>query len=104
MQHNSPLPRQTDNQAKLLEMFIHIPYSGKVWRAECLANLLFSSVWWKKVWQMNRSAKGLSMVITNLDGFSLANRRRLAKFAKLSPHQTFPLYGIKDCSMRCISK
>ena len=71
-----------------------IPYSGKVWRAECLANLLFSSVWRKKVWRINRSAKGLSMVTTNLDGFSLANRRRFAKFAKLSPRQTFLLYGI----------
>ena len=70
-----------------------LPYSGKVWRAECLANLLFSSVWRKKVWRMNISAKGLSMVTTNSDGFSLANRRRFAKFAKLSPHQTFPLYG-----------
>ena len=70
-----------------------LPYSGQVWRAECLANLLFSSVWRKKVWRINRSAKGLSMVTTNLDGFSLANRRRFAKFAKLSPRQTFPLYG-----------
>ena len=70
-----------------------VPYSGKVWRAECLANLLFSSVWWEKVWRMNRSAKGLSMVTTNLDGFSLANCRRFAKFTKLSPRQTFPLYG-----------
>ena len=34
------------------------------------------------------------MVTINLDGFSLANRRRFAKFAKLSPRQTFPLYGI----------
>ena len=33
---------------------------------------------------VNRSAKGLSMATTNLDGFSLANRRRFAKFAKLS--------------------
>ena len=47
----------------------------------------------EKVWRINRSAKGLSMVTTNLDGFSLANRRRFAKFAKLSPRQTFPLYG-----------
>ena len=70
-----------------------LPYSGKVWQAECLANLLFSSIWWKKVWQMNRSAKGLSMVTTNLDGFSLANRRRFAKFTELSPRQTFLLYG-----------
>ena len=76
----------------LVEKF-NILYSGKVWRAECLVNLLFSSVWRKKVWRMNRSAKGLSMVTTNLDGFSLVNRRRFAKFAKLSPRQTFPLYG-----------
>ena len=38
----------------------------------------------KKVWRMNRSAKGLLMVTTNLDGFSLANCRQLTKFAKLS--------------------
>ena len=76
---------------KILRVRSRIPYSGKVWRAECLANLLFSSVWRKKVWRMNRSAIGLSMVTINLDGFSLANRRR---FAKLSPRQTFPLYGI----------
>ena len=71
------------------------PYSGKVWRAECFTNLLFSSVWRKKVWRMNRSAKGLSMVTTNLDGFSLAKLRLFTKFAKLSPRQTFPLYGIQ---------
>ena len=39
---------------------------------------------------MNRSAKGLSIVTTNMDGFSLANRRR---FAKLLTCQTFPVYG-----------
>ena len=33
------------------------------------------------------------MVGINLDGFSLVNRLRFAKFAKLSPRQTFPLYG-----------
>ena len=59
-----------------------------------MANLLFLSVWRKKVWRMNRSAIGLSMVGINLDGFSLANRLRFAKFAKLSPRQTFPLYGM----------
>ena len=42
---------------------------------------------------MTRSAKGLSMITINLDGFSLANCRRFAKFVKLSPRQTFPLYG-----------
>ena len=46
-----------------------------VWQVECLANLLFSNVWQKKVWQMNRSAKGLLIVTTNLDGFSLVNHR-----------------------------
>ena len=34
------------------------------------------------------------MVTTNLDGFSLVNCRRFAKIAKLSPRQTFLLYGI----------
>ena len=63
-------------------MMYYIPYSGKVWRAECLANLLFLSVWRKKVWRMNRSAKGLSMVAINLDGFSLANRQRFAKLSR----------------------
>ena len=51
-----------------------MPYSGKVLWGECLANLLFSSVWQKKVWRMNRSAKGLS-IVTTLDDFSLANCR-----------------------------
>ena len=32
-----------------------------------------------------RSANRFLIVSTNLDGFSLANRRRFAKFAKLSP-------------------
>ena len=47
---------------------MYIPYSGKVWRAECLANVLLSSVWRKKIWRMNRSAKGLSMVTTTVRG------------------------------------
>ena len=39
-------------------------------------------------------AIGLWTVTTNLDGFSLANQRRFAKFAKLSPCQIFPLYSM----------
>ena len=35
------------------------------------------------------------MVSTNLDGFNLVNH---GQFAKLSPHQTFQLYGIKAFS------
>ena len=41
--------------------FHFIPYSGKIWQGECLANLLFSSVWRKKVWRISRSSKGLLM-------------------------------------------
>ena len=40
-----------------------------------------------------RSANRLLIVSANLNGFSLANRGRFAKFAKLSPRQPFPLYG-----------
>ena len=43
-------------------VFIGLPYSRKVWWVESLVNLLFSSVWQKKVWQMNRLAKGLLLV------------------------------------------
>ena len=71
-----------------------VSHSGKVWRGECLANSLFSSVWQKKVWRMNRSAKELLIVTTTLDGFSLANHRQFAKFVRLSVCQTFLLYGI----------
>ena len=44
------------------------------------------------------------MVTTNLDGFSLANHRRFAKFAKLSTRQTFPLYGTlcDECVHVCV--
>ena len=38
-------------------------------------------------------AKGLLIVTATLDGFSLANCRQFAKFAKLSTRQAFPLYG-----------
>ena len=29
-------------------LYHRVLYSGKVWQGECSANLLFSSVWWKK--------------------------------------------------------
>jgi len=47
-------------------------YSGKIWQGKSLANLLILSIWRRKVWQMNR----------------------FTKFAKLSSHQTLPLYGM----------
>ena len=37
---------------------------------------------------------GYLIVSTNLDGFSLVSHGQFAKFAKFSPHQTFPLYVI----------
>ena len=43
---------------------------------------------------MDRFSHKVIIISKNLDGFSLANHRRFAKFAKLSPCQTFPLYGI----------
>ena len=52
----------------------------------------------KEIWLINRSANRLLIVSTNLDGFSLANHERFAKFAKLSPRQTFQLYDIKACN------
>ena len=42
---------------------------------------------------MNRSGNGLSIVTTNLDGFSLANHGRFAKFAKLSRYTVFFYIG-----------
>ena len=53
-----------------------LPYSGKVWPG--------------KVWRINRSDDRLLIVSTNLVGFSLANHRWFAKFAKLSPPPNFP--------------
>ena len=71
-----------------------ILYGGKVWWGESLANWLVSSIWWKKIWRINRSANRLLIVSTNLDGFSLANHGRFTKFANVSPHQSFPPYSI----------
>ena len=48
-------------------------------------NLLFQPFGGKS-FAMNRSAKGLLIVITTLDGFSLVNHRKFAKFAKLCIH------------------
>ena len=56
-----------------------------------LVNSLFLSVWQKKVWQINGSANTLLIVCANLNGFSWANHRQFAKFAKLSPTE-LPCY------------
>jgi len=47
----------------------------------------------ENVWQINRFSQKVIIVSRNLDGFSLANQW-FAKFAKLSPHQSFLLYGM----------
>ena len=72
---------------------------GKVGRrerlvGESLANWLVLSIWRKKVQQINRFANRLSIISTNLNSFSLANHRRFAKFANVSPCQSFPPYGM----------
>ena len=51
----------------------HIPYSGKVWRRENLANFTVMSVWRGKVWRMDRFSHKVIIISKNLDGFSLAN-------------------------------
>ena len=40
--------------------YMHIPYSMKVWRTECLVNLPFSSIWRKKFgeWISQRAVNG----------------------------------------------
>ena len=50
----------------LTKAFLPQQYSRKIWQGKCQENLLFSSIW-----QMNRSAKRLSIVSANLNGFSL---------------------------------
>ena len=61
---------------------------GKFGR-ESLANWLFSTIWQKKIWRINRSANRLLNVSTNFDGFSFANHGRFAKFIKLPPAKLF---------------
>ena len=97
---------------------INILYSWKVWWRECLANLFSLSVWQKKVWQMNRLAKGLSMVTTNLDVFSLDDSPNSPTFqsTKLSGlhiwyiripccqiywHQRYPVKAAKNLFTAC---
>ena len=46
--------------------------------------LIRLSILQKKMWQINKSANRLLIISTNLDGFSLVNHGRFAKFAKLS--------------------
>ena len=49
---------------------------------ESLANWLCSSLWWKKVWRINRTANRLFIVSTNLDDFGLANHGWFAKLSR----------------------
>ena len=61
---------------------------GKVWRIDLFEHLVKESL------ANYRSANRLLIVSANLDGFSLVNYGRFAKFANLFPHQPFPLYGM----------
>ena len=67
-------------------MWLEIPYSGKFWQGETLVNAPFLSIWRKKVRLMNSSANRLSIVTTNLDGFSLANHWRIGDDSPNSPN------------------
>jgi len=71
-----------------------VPYSRKVWWDKVWRIYSFQAFCEKKVWRMNRFSQKVIFVSRNLDGFSLANHGWFAKFTKLSPCQTFPLYGI----------
>ena len=85
-----------------------IPYSGKVWWGESLANQLFSSIWRKKVWRINRSANRLLIVCTSLDGFSLDNSPNSPNFhpTKFSRYTVFPQSILKCilCKYTCYTK
>ena len=65
---------------------------------ESLVNWLFSSIWQKKIWWMNRSANRLLIVCTNLNDFSLVNHGWFAKFAKLSCYTVWLFISYKFCS------
>ena len=62
-----------------------------------MTNLLFSSVWQKKVWQMNRLAKGLLIVTINLDGFSLTNQT-ICQIRQTFYLPNFPVIRYFDCN------
>ena len=62
--------------------------------------LLFSRIWWEKVWQMKRSSKELLIAPTTLDSFSLVNHRSEMVH---QIRQTFLLYGNIHCDV-CVHK
>ena len=82
-------------------------YGGKFWQGNTLASWLVLSIWEKKIWWINRLANGLLMINTNLDGFSLPNHGRFAKFAnvsstKVSLHTVFIMFVIFPHLHLCI--
>ena len=63
---------------------------GKVWQ------IYFLQAFGKKVWQLNRSARRILIVSTNLDGFSLANHRLFTELfppIKLSHYMVVGMSG-----------
>ena len=57
----------------------------------------------KEIWRINRSANRLLIINNNLDGFSLANHGRFAKFANVSPPPKFPSIQYLASSHGCVS-
>ena len=73
----------------------NVPYSGKVWGEGKFGESTFIEHLAKEsLVNFNRSANRLLIVITKLDGFSLANHGRFTKFAKL-PCYTVIASGFK---------
>ena len=63
---------------------------GKVWQID-----LFLTFGERKFGELIVISANRSLIVsTNLDGFSLVNCRRFAKFTKLSSRQTFSQYGM----------
>ena len=61
--------------------------------ARKLGEFTVISVWRGKVWRIDRFNHKVIIISKILDGFSLTNHGQFAKFTKLFPRQTFPLYG-----------
>ena len=85
------------NPTQVMSRFHYIPYSGKIWRGESSANLA-NRPWFAKLKPFN-----LVLTIGNILADLLIRqtffRQMLEKseLAKLSPRQTFPLYGNHNC-------
>ena len=70
-----------------------LPYSGKVWQGEGLSNLA-NHPWFAKL-KPSKLVLTINNLLADLLICQIFFHQMLenSQFAKLSPHQTFPLYG-----------